>query len=100
MYFAIPVPICLFVFESVLKTFLFVLICINSKNLRAIPEAEIGLAVIFMSTEKYCNPQKQPASKGNWKKGSNKLTASKRQYFFLCRSINYDVSSFSVLQDH
>ncbi|NXW79750.1 NBN protein, partial [Hirundo rustica] len=37
---------------------------LESKNLRAIPEAEIGLAVIFMSTEKYCNPQKQPASKG------------------------------------
>ncbi|NXT13984.1 NBN protein, partial [Prunella fulvescens] len=36
---------------------------LESKNLRAIPEAEIGLAVIFMSTEKYCNPQKQPASK-------------------------------------
>uniref|UniRef100_A0A8C5NLN3 Nibrin n=1 Tax=Junco hyemalis TaxID=40217 RepID=A0A8C5NLN3_JUNHY len=50
---------------------------LESKNLRAIPEAEIGLAVIFMSTEKYCNPQKQPVSKGNWKKGSNKFTASK-----------------------
>ncbi|NXC94392.1 NBN protein, partial [Certhia familiaris] len=36
---------------------------LESKNLRTIPEAEIGLAVIFMSTEKYCNPQKQPASK-------------------------------------
>ncbi|NWY25369.1 NBN protein, partial [Pheucticus melanocephalus] len=36
---------------------------LESKNFRAIPEAEIGLAVIFMSTEKYCNPQKQPASK-------------------------------------
>ncbi|XP_058664536.1 nibrin isoform X1 [Ammospiza nelsoni] len=36
---------------------------LESKNLRAIPEAEIGLAVIFMSTEKYCNPQKQPVSK-------------------------------------
>ncbi|NXR58576.1 NBN protein, partial [Rhadina sibilatrix] len=40
-----------------------VLTVLESKNLRAIPEAEIGLAVIFMSTEKYCNPQKQPASK-------------------------------------
>ncbi|XP_058688097.1 nibrin isoform X2 [Poecile atricapillus] len=40
-----------------------ILTALESKNLRAIPEAEIGLAVIFMSTEKYCNPQKQPASK-------------------------------------
>ncbi|NXA16302.1 NBN protein, partial [Sapayoa aenigma] len=38
---------------------------LQSKNLRAIPEAEIGLAVIFMSTEKYCNPQKQPGNAGN-----------------------------------
>ncbi|NXA78559.1 NBN protein, partial [Thryothorus ludovicianus] len=40
-----------------------ILTVLESKNLRAIPEAEIGLAVIFMSTEKYCNPQKKPASK-------------------------------------
>ncbi|NXS15087.1 NBN protein, partial [Mystacornis crossleyi] len=40
-----------------------ILTILESKNLRAVPEAEIGLAVIFMSTEKYCNPQKQPASK-------------------------------------
>ncbi|NXI19237.1 NBN protein, partial [Irena cyanogastra] len=40
-----------------------ILTVLERKNLRAIPEAEIGLAVIFMSTEKYCNPQKQPASK-------------------------------------
>ncbi|XP_053846603.1 nibrin isoform X2 [Vidua macroura] len=40
-----------------------ILTVLESKNLRAIPEAEIGLAVIFMSTEKYCNPQKQHASK-------------------------------------
>ncbi|NXD91650.1 NBN protein, partial [Chaetorhynchus papuensis] len=40
-----------------------ILTMLESKNLRAIPEAEIGLAVIFMSTEKYCNPQKEPASK-------------------------------------
>ncbi|NXD18867.1 NBN protein, partial [Spelaeornis formosus] len=40
-----------------------ILTVLESKNLRAIPEAEIGLAVIFMSTEKYCNPQKQPVSK-------------------------------------
>ncbi|XP_069477424.1 nibrin isoform X2 [Ambystoma mexicanum] len=30
---------------------------LQSKGLRAIPEAEIGLAVVFMSTETYCNPQ-------------------------------------------
>ncbi|NXO98573.1 NBN protein, partial [Certhia brachydactyla] len=40
-----------------------ILTALESKNLRTIPEAEIGLAVIFMSTEKYCNPQKQPACK-------------------------------------
>ncbi|KFV39488.1 Nibrin, partial [Tyto alba] len=40
-----------------------VLTVLQSKDLRAIPEAEIGLAVIFMSTEKYCNPQKQPGDK-------------------------------------
>ncbi|CAM2106828.1 nibrin isoform X2 [Caretta caretta] len=33
---------------------------LQSNNLRAIPEAEIGLAVIFMSMERYCNPQNQP----------------------------------------
>ncbi|KFP86979.1 Nibrin, partial [Acanthisitta chloris] len=40
-----------------------ILTVLESNNLRAIPEAEIGLAVIFMSTEKYCNPRKQPASR-------------------------------------
>ncbi|XP_074843070.1 nibrin isoform X2 [Carettochelys insculpta] len=35
---------------------------LQSKNLRAIPEAEIGLAVIFMSMERYCNPQNQPGT--------------------------------------
>ncbi|XP_008936973.1 PREDICTED: nibrin, partial [Merops nubicus] len=40
-----------------------ILTVLQSKHLRAIPEAEIGLAVIFMSTEKYCNPQKQPSNK-------------------------------------
>ncbi|NXM35478.1 NBN protein, partial [Oxyruncus cristatus] len=39
-----------------------ILTVLQSKNLRAIPEAEIGLAVIFMSTEKYCNPRKQPGT--------------------------------------
>ncbi|XP_074672354.1 nibrin isoform X1 [Strix aluco] len=40
-----------------------ILTVLQSKDLRAIPEAEIGLAVIFMSTEKYCNPQKQLGNK-------------------------------------
>ncbi|NXJ67238.1 NBN protein, partial [Rostratula benghalensis] len=40
-----------------------ILAVLQSKNLRAIPEAEIGLAVIFMCTEKYCNPQNQPGNK-------------------------------------
>ncbi|KFQ74038.1 Nibrin, partial [Phaethon lepturus] len=40
-----------------------ILTILQSKDLRAIPEAEIGLAVIFMSTEEYCNPQKQPGNK-------------------------------------
>ncbi|XP_062426513.1 nibrin [Rhea pennata] len=40
-----------------------ILTVLQSKDLRAIPEAEIGLAVIFMSTERYCNPQKQPGDK-------------------------------------
>ncbi|NXK12149.1 NBN protein, partial [Herpetotheres cachinnans] len=40
-----------------------ILTVLQSKGLRAIPEAEIGLAVIFMSTEKYCNPQNQPGNK-------------------------------------
>ncbi|XP_075272005.1 nibrin isoform X1 [Opisthocomus hoazin] len=40
-----------------------VLTVLQSKDLRSIPEAEIGLAVIFMSTEKYCNPQKQSGNK-------------------------------------
>ncbi|XP_019405786.1 PREDICTED: nibrin isoform X2 [Crocodylus porosus] len=36
-----------------------VMTVLQSKDLRPIPEAEIGLAVIFGSTERYCNPQKQ-----------------------------------------
>ncbi|NXC41984.1 NBN protein, partial [Penelope pileata] len=40
-----------------------VLTVLQSNDLRAIPEAEIGLAVIFMSTERYCNPQRQPGNK-------------------------------------
>uniref|UniRef100_G1NH39 Nibrin n=1 Tax=Meleagris gallopavo TaxID=9103 RepID=G1NH39_MELGA len=40
-----------------------ILTVLESNNLRAIPEAEIGLAVIFMSTEKYCNPRRHPDKK-------------------------------------
>ncbi|XP_040402365.1 nibrin isoform X1 [Cygnus olor] len=40
-----------------------VLNVLQSNDLRAIPEAEIGLAVIFRSTETYCNPKKQPGNK-------------------------------------
>ncbi|NXL93983.1 NBN protein, partial [Alectura lathami] len=40
-----------------------ILTVLQSNDLRAIPEAEIGLAVIFMSTERYCNPQRQPSDK-------------------------------------
>ncbi|XP_075439066.1 nibrin isoform X2 [Ascaphus truei] len=44
---------------------------LHSKDLRAIPEAEIGLAVIYMSTEIYCNPQRSPGS-GNESESSNR----------------------------
>ncbi|NWR73398.1 NBN protein, partial [Centropus unirufus] len=45
-----------------------VLTALQSKDLRAIPEAEIGLAVLFMSTEKYCNPQMQIGNKAATKR--------------------------------
>ncbi|XP_058131686.1 nibrin isoform X1 [Dasypus novemcinctus] len=35
---------------------------LQRQGLRPIPEAEIGLAVIFMTTENYCDPQDQPNS--------------------------------------
>ncbi|XP_036193414.1 nibrin isoform X3 [Myotis myotis] len=34
---------------------------LQRQGLRPIPEAEIGLAVIFMTTENYCDPQGQPS---------------------------------------
>lgn len=34
---------------------------LQRQGLRPIPEAEIGLAVIFMTTENYCNPKGQPS---------------------------------------
>ncbi|KAM6214905.1 nibrin [Rhynchocyon petersi] len=33
---------------------------LKRQGLRAIPESEIGLAVIFMTTKNYCNPKDQP----------------------------------------
>ncbi|XP_068093709.1 nibrin isoform X2 [Hyperolius riggenbachi] len=36
---------------------------VQSKGLRAIPEAEIGLAVMYMSTETCCNPQHRAATR-------------------------------------
>ncbi|KAM8811075.1 nibrin [Eudromia elegans] len=47
-----------------------ILTFLHSKDLRAIPEAEIGLAVIFMSTERYCNPRKQPRDQASSKAAS------------------------------
>ncbi|NXA45407.1 NBN protein, partial [Nothocercus julius] len=47
-----------------------ILTLLHSKDLRAIPEAEIGLAVIFMSTERYCNPRQQPGDKAASKAAS------------------------------
>ncbi|XP_045310267.1 nibrin isoform X4 [Leopardus geoffroyi] len=35
---------------------------IERQGLRPIPEAEIGLAVIFMTTENYCDPHSQPST--------------------------------------
>ncbi|KAM4865096.1 nibrin isoform 2-T3 [Thomomys bottae] len=35
---------------------------LQRQGLRPIPEAEIGLAVIFMTTKSYCNPQGQPST--------------------------------------
>ncbi|XP_072459717.1 nibrin isoform X2 [Notamacropus eugenii] len=42
--------------DSVRKWIRSIMDMLQSQHLRAIPEAEIGLAVIFMSTETYCNP--------------------------------------------
>nr|XP_044999752.1 nibrin [Jaculus jaculus] len=35
---------------------------LHRQGLRPIPEAEIGLAVIFMTTENYCDPRGQPST--------------------------------------
>ncbi|KAK2502193.1 hypothetical protein MC885_000272, partial [Smutsia gigantea] len=35
---------------------------LQRQSLRPIPETEIGLAVIFMTTENYCDPQGQPST--------------------------------------
>uniref|UniRef100_A0A8C8YVG9 Nibrin n=1 Tax=Prolemur simus TaxID=1328070 RepID=A0A8C8YVG9_PROSS len=35
---------------------------LQRQGLRPIPEAEIGLAVIFMTTENYCDPEGQPST--------------------------------------
>ncbi|XP_039096501.1 nibrin isoform X1 [Hyaena hyaena] len=35
---------------------------LQRQGLRSIPEAEIGLAVIFMTTENYCDPRGQPST--------------------------------------
>ncbi|XP_008537908.2 nibrin isoform X4 [Equus przewalskii] len=35
---------------------------LRRQGLRPIPEAELGLAVIFMTTENYCDPQGQPST--------------------------------------
>ncbi|XP_051054565.1 nibrin [Phodopus roborovskii] len=45
------------------KTWIHLIMDILQRHgLRPIPEAEIGLAVIFMTTENYCNPQGQPCT--------------------------------------
>ncbi|XP_018431775.1 PREDICTED: nibrin [Nanorana parkeri] len=43
---------------------------LESKGLRAIPEAEIGLAVIYMSTEIYCNPQQRAGNRNEKEKSA------------------------------
>ncbi|KAM9308415.1 nibrin [Gastrophryne carolinensis] len=43
---------------------------LQSKGLRAIPESEIGLAVIYTSTKTYCNPQQRAANTNETEKAA------------------------------
>ncbi|GAB1288334.1 Nibrin [Apodemus speciosus] len=52
----------LIITESQKKWIHLIMEILQSNGLRPIPEAEIGLAVIFMTTENYCNPQGQPCT--------------------------------------
>lgn len=52
----------LIITESQKKWIHLIMDILQSNGLRPIPEAEIGLAVIFMTTENYCNPQGQPCT--------------------------------------
>ncbi|KAF6323522.1 nibrin [Rhinolophus ferrumequinum] len=48
-----------FISDSQKKWIQSIMDMLQRQGLRPIPEAEIGLAVIFMTTEKYCDPQAQ-----------------------------------------
>nr|XP_019581803.1 PREDICTED: nibrin isoform X2 [Rhinolophus sinicus] len=50
-----------FISDSQKKWIQSIMDMLQRQGLRPIPEAEIGLAVIFMTTEKYCDPQAQPS---------------------------------------
>ncbi|KAG8441853.1 hypothetical protein GDO86_010872 [Hymenochirus boettgeri] len=57
---------------------------LQSKGLRAIPEAEIGLAVIVVSTEIHCNPRRQMEN------GNNSGTATRNN--ILCSTLSQSVA--------